>query len=321
MSSVTNIELIPTRLGFAQGVMQAAERNERIILIGSDVTASLGLADFPRRFPRQFVSLGIAEQNAASVAAGLALEGFRPIFASYATFATTRALDQIRVSICYTSAPVLIGGAHAGISVGPDGATHQALEDMATMRVLPGMTVVSPCDANQTAAATLHLLTAPMEGPAYIRFGREAVPNFTDPEGAFSLSSAVALTEGAHLTIVATGHLVWHALQAARSLARVGVEVRVINVSTIKPLAPSLAPMLREAQHPILTVEEHQAAGGLGAAVAESLAGVAHAPLQMLGVRDAFGQSGAPSELMRRYHLTEDDIHRAALALLREAPS
>lgn len=316
MASIPTPEFLPTRLGFARGVLEAAERNSRVILIGSDVTGSLGLAEFPKKFPKQFISLGIAEQNAAAVAAGLALSGYQPIFATYATFATTRALDQIRVSICYNSTPVLIGGAHAGISVGPDGATHQALEDMANMRVLPNMTVISPCDANQAAAATFQLLTQPLSRPVYVRFGREAVPNFTDPKAPFILSRAEVLRAGTQISLVATGHMVWHVLQAAKLLEKRGISARVINVSTIKPFDSTFLTLLTAPRHPIVTVEEHQVSGGLGSAVAESLSGIQHAPLKMLGVYDSFGQSGSPAELMERYRLTEKDIAAEALSFL-----
>lgn len=299
--------------------MAAAERDARVILLGSDVTGSLGLADFASRFPRQFISLGIAEQNAAGVAAGLALAGLRPVFATYATFATTRALDQIRVSICYNGAPVLIGGAHAGISVGPDGATHQALEDIATTRVLPGMRVVSPCDANQTTAATLALLTAEHPEPTYIRFGREAVPNFTDPAAPFELGAPITLATGKDVTIVATGHMVYHALVAADILAERGVSAEVINVHTIKPLPDSFVATLAQARRPIVTVEEHQAAGGLGSAILEGLAPYGAPPVAVMGVHDTFGQSGSPEALMVAYYLTGQDIAKRAQELLAAA--
>lgn len=346
------VKLRPTRAGFAKAVLDAAELNNRIVVLGSDVTGSLLLTEFKERYPDRFISLGIAEQNAAAVAAGLALEGFSPIFATYATFSTTRALDQIRVGICYNNASVLVVGAHAGISVGPDGATHQALEDIAVMRALPNMRVYSPADSTEAYSLTLSLLAGERAnaGPCYLRIGREPVPDsprekryksYRDDIGSIFDSEPPKLVDR-DATILATGHMVWHSEQAALSLRQLGFNVEVQNVNTIKPLGfddgceiwasaqegvcrphdelcvfeDRLADIIRHSRV-VVTVEEHQVAGGLGSAVAELMAreGILK-PLRMVGIDDTFGQSGAPLELYDYYHLTPNDIALAVSVLL-----
>lgn len=346
------VKLRPTRAGFAKAVLDAAELNNRIVVLGSDVTGSLLLTEFKERYPDRFISLGIAEQNAAAVAAGLALEGFSPIFATYATFSTTRALDQIRVGICYNNASVLVVGAHAGISVGPDGATHQALEDIAVMRALPNMRVYSPADSTEAYSLTLSLLAGERAnaGPCYLRIGREPVPDsprekrfksYRDDIGGIFDSETPKLVDR-DATILATGHMVWHSEQAALSLRQLGFNVEVQNVNTIKPLGfddgceiwasaqegvcrpheelcvfeDRLADIIRHSRV-VVTVEEHQVAGGLGSAVAELMAreGILK-PLRMVGIDDTFGQSGAPLELYDYYHLTPNDIALAVSVLL-----
>ncbi|MEZ5196513.1 MAG: transketolase C-terminal domain-containing protein [Bacteroidales bacterium] len=224
-----------TKQGFGEGVLEAGKMNSRIVGIGADITASVGMNHFAEAFPERFFSLGIAEQNCVGVSAGFALDGKVPVFSTYGVFAAMRATDQIRISVCYNNLHVVIGGAHAGISVGPDGATHQALEDIAIMRVLPNMTVVSPCDATQTKIATLKAINE-LEGPVYIRFGREAVPDFTQNDQPFAIGKGQLLKDGNDISIIATGHPVWEALQAAYQLENEGIDARVTNIHTIKPI-------------------------------------------------------------------------------------
>lgn len=301
-----------TREGFARGVLAAAYEDQRVVVLGADVTGSLFLTPFRENHPDRFISVGIAEQNAASVAAGLALSGFRSLFATYATFATTRALDQIRVSICYNNAPVVIAGAHAGLSVGPDGATHQALEDIAVMRSLPNMTVVAPCDSNQAQAVTHYALRHHTHGPIYIRLGRAAMPNFTDPKAPFQLGKGTLFSYGDALTVATTGTTLWAALQAARQLAEEeGIGVRVLSLPTIKPLDEELLGSCFRETAGFITVEEHQLNGGLGGAIAEFIGQAGGRPLRMMGVKDQFGESGAPEELLAKYGLDAPSIAEA----------
>ena len=257
----------PTKTGFGEGLAFAGEIVKELVCLGADITASVGMNYFSEKFPDRFISLGIAEQNCAAVAAGLALAGKIPVFSTYGVFAAQRATDQIRVSICYNKLHVIIGGAHAGISVGPDGATHQALEDIATMRVLPNMTVLSPCDATQTRLAIIAAIRE-LNGPVYIRFGREPVPDFTTDDQDFTVGKAQLLQGGEDLTIIACGHMVWEAIRAAEILETENIRAAVINMHTIKPIHKEA--IIGAAQHTgaILTAEEHQVIGGLGGAVA-----------------------------------------------------
>ena len=235
MNIFTNKKDKATRFGFGEGVLEAAKLNPSIVGIGIDITASVSMDLFANYFPDRFLSLGIAEQNAVGVAAGLALSGKVPILSTYGVFAALRTTDFIRVSVCYNNLHVIIGGAHAGISVGPDGATHQALEDIAIMRTLPNMTVLSPADATQARAMTVKAINE-LTGPVYIRFGREPVPDFSNQNMELSIGKGQTLKEGNDLTIVATGHMVWEALQAAYSMEKKGIQARVINMHTIKPI-------------------------------------------------------------------------------------
>lgn len=305
----------PTRFGFGEGVRDAASNNKNVVGLGADITASVCMNLFADDFPSRFYSLGIAEQNCVSVASGFALTGLIPVFSTYGVFASMRAADQIRVSVCYNNLHVIIGGAHAGISVGPDGATHQALEDIAVMRVLPNMTVLSPCDATQARLATMAAINQ-LGGPVYIRFGREAVPDFTLPETPFEIGKGQLLREGSDLTVVATGNLVWHALQAAEELADSNIDVRVINIHTIKPIDKDILIEAARSTGAVLTAEEHQIAGGLGSAVAEVLVENCPVPMAFVGMRDSFGESGKPEELMEKYGLSTAGIVSKALELI-----
>ncbi|HPR58030.1 MAG TPA: transketolase C-terminal domain-containing protein [Bacteroidales bacterium] len=306
---------IATKVGFGQGVLEAARLNPHVLAIGADITSSVSLDLFREAYPDRFISLGIAEQNCMAVAAGLALAGKIPVFSTYGVFSALRTTDQVRISVCYNNVHVIIGGAHAGISVGPDGATHQALEDIAIMRVLPNMSVFSPCDATQakliTRAAILEL-----RGPAYIRYGREAVPDFTDENQKIELGKGQELKSGTDLTIIATGHMTWEALQAAWLLEKKKLSARVINIHTIKPLDKEIILKAASETGAIITAEEHQLYGGFGSAVAEVLVQNHPVPVEMIGMPDCFGESGQPSELMEKYGLTASNIVNAALKIL-----
>lgn len=291
-----------TKTGFGEGVLAAAQANPNVVGLGADITASVGMNLFADAFPERFFSMGIAEQDCVATAAGLALSGKVPVFSTYGVFAAHRANDQIRISVCYNNVHVVIGGAHAGVSVGPDGATHQALEDIATMRVLPNMTVISPCDATQTKIAVQKAINE-LDGPVYIRFGREAVPDFTDENQDFEIGKAQVVHEGRQITIVATGHEVWEALKAADMLETMGLSARVINMHTIKPLDGDILLKAATETRMIFTIEEHQITGGLGSAVAEFLA--EHHPIRVvrIGMNDRFGESGQASALVHKYNL------------------
>lgn len=297
----------PTKSGFGEGVLEAGKHHPELMALGADITASVGLDLFAKTFPERFFSLGIAEQNCAGVAAGLALSGKIPVFSTYGVFAALRSADQIRVSICYNNLHVIIGGAHAGISVGPDGATHQALEDIAIMRVLPNMTVLSPCDATQAKLLTLKAI-GELKGPVYIRFGREAVPDFISETIETEIGKGQILKDGTDVSLIASGHMVWEALQASYMLGKQGVEARVINIHTIKPIDKQIIIDAARQTKRIVTIEEHQVYGGFGSAVAEVV--VQHHPMRMkmIGINDTFGESGQPAELMKKFKLNAEDI-------------
>ncbi len=296
-----------TRLGFGEGIAEAGGLYPNLVVLGADITSSVGLNLFAERYPDRFFSFGIAEQNIAAVAAGMALTNKIPVFSTYGVFAAFRAADQIRISICYNNAKVIIGGAHAGISVGPDGATHQALEDIAVIRSLPNITLISPADANQAKAATLAAIKQ-VNGPVYIRFGREPVPNFTEPNQTFEVGKGEILKNGTDVAIVATGHMVWEALMAARTLSLQGINAMVVNIHTIKPIDKTLLIHTAQTTGLIVTVEEHQVHGGLGSAVAEVLSQEYPVPIKIIGMPDCFGESGTPAELLQKYGLNADAI-------------
>jgi len=300
----------PTKSGFAEGVVKAAGLYAEIVGLGADITASVGMDQFAKKYPERFFSLGIAEQNCVGVAAGLALSGKLPVFSTYGVFAALRTTDQIRISLCYNQVHVIIGGAHAGISVGPDGATHQALEDIAIMRVLPNMTVLSPCDATQAALAVMAAVQQ-VKGPVYLRFGREAVPDFTTEELSFIVGKGQTMLEGSDVTVIATGHMVWEALQAAEQMKADGISVRVINLHTIKPIDKELIAKAARETGAIVTAEEHQVLGGLGGAVAEVVAVTTPVPMEFVGMPDCFGESGKADELMDKYGLRAINICEA----------
>jgi transketolase len=300
-----------TRDGFGKGLVEAAERDPHVVALSADLTESTRVEEFKKKFPERFIEVGVAEQNLAALAAGFAEYGKVPFITSYATFSPGRNNEQIRTTICINNVHVVVCGMHAGVSVGPDGATHQALEDMGLMRMLPHMTVISPCDSEEARKATLS--AAVINGPVYLRFGREKTPIITSTETPFTVGKANVLYGGdsARCAIFATGPLVYHALLAARDLEGQGMPVRVINVHTIKPLDRET--IIREAKNAraVVTVEEHQVAGGLGSAIAEVLVQEAPVPMEFIGVHDEFGQSGEPSELIAHYGMDAAHIGEA----------
>jgi transketolase len=307
MAKLVNRGNKATKTGFGEGLLEAGIANGSVVAVGADITASVGVDLFASKFPSRFISLGIAEQNCVGVAAGMALAGKIPVFATYGVFSALRTTDQVRISLCYNNLHVIIGGAHAGVSVGPDGATHQALEDIAMMRVLPNMTVLSPCDATQARLAVIAAVEQ-CSGPVYLRFGREAMPDFTTTEMGFAIGKAQLLHHGNDLAIITTGHMTWEALRAAYELEKEGILARVLNIHTIKPLdQTALVEAARECGA-IVTAEEHQVAGGLGSAVSEVISKYHPVPMEFVGMNDRFGESGPPLELMRKFGLTAENI-------------
>lgn len=305
------------KTGFGEGLAEAGRHNRNVIGLGADITASVGMNLFAEKYPERFFTMGIAEQNCVGVAAGMALAGKIPVFSTYGVFAALRTADHIRISLCYNNLHVVIGGAHAGISVGPDGATHQALEDIAVMRVLPNMTVISPCDATQTRLATIAAIEQ-LDGPVYLRFGREPVPDFSSPDQNFKIGKGDLLRSGDDLTIIATGHLVWEALLAADQLVADGISTRVINLHTIKPVDEEIIVRAAIETGLIITAEEHQIIGGLGSTVAETVTRHHPVPIGMVGMNNRFGESGRPEELLARYGLNAAGIYNKAHQLLRK---
>ena len=296
-----------TKAGFGEGLLEVGIAKSSVVAIGADITASVGVDLFASQFPARFISLGIAEQNCVGVAAGMALMGKIPVFATYGVFSALRTTDQVRVSLCYNNLHVVIGGAHAGVSVGPDGATHQALEDIAIMRVLPNMTVLSPCDATQARLAVIAAVEQ-CRGPVYLRFGREAMPDFTAVDMGFDIGKAQLLHDGNDLAIMATGHMTWEALRAAYELEKEGIMARVLNIHTIKPIDESALLEAARECGAIVTAEEHLVAGGLGSAISEVISKNHPVPIEFVGMNDHFGESGSPRELMIKFGLTAENI-------------
>ncbi|NLK51622.1 MAG: transketolase family protein [Syntrophomonadaceae bacterium] len=306
---------IATRDAYGKALVRLGERHPQIVVLDADLSKSTKTAEFARVYPERFFQVGIAEQNLMGTAAGLALTGKIPFASTFAVFATGRAFEQIRNSIAYPCLKVRIAATHAGISVGEDGASHQAIEDIAIMRALPHMTVVVPADARETEKAVEALLN--WEGPAYLRMGRLALPAVYEEDYSFSLGRAVQLRAGADATIIACGLMVYEALQAAEVLAREGIEVRILNMHTIKPLDEEA--VLRAAQETgaIVTAEEHSIIGGLGSAVAEVLSEKHPVYLYRLGLRDCFGESGAPGALLKKYGLTATNLVEATRSVIK----
>lgn len=301
----------PTRDGFGAGLVEAAAADPRVVALCADLTESTRMEEFKKKFPERFVEVGVAEQNLAALGSGFAAFGKIPFITSYATFSPGRNNEQIRTTISINQVPVKIAGSHAGVSVGPDGATHQALEDIALMRVQPHMTVVSPCDAEEARKATIAI--AKTNSPTYIRLGREKTPVMTTAETPFEFGKANVVWKGEapQVAIFATGPLLFNALSAARDLEGQGIFATVINVHTIKPLDEETIADEAKKAGAVVTVEEHQIAGGLGSAIAELLGQKAPVPIEFIGVHDQFGQSGTPAELIQHYKLDAPSIVEA----------
>jgi len=308
VDDISTVEMKGDRDGFGEAMMDLGKRNEKVVALCADLRESLRLESFANEYSSRFFEVGVAEQNLIGVASGLALEGFIPFAASYAVFSPGRSWDQIRVSVAYTNANVKVVGGHTGISVGPDGPTHQAMEDIAMMRVLPNMVVVVPCDAAQARKATMAL--AEYKGPAYLRLSRPKNAVFTSKGATFEIGKAQILREGKDLTVVGCGPVLYAVLLAAEEL-KGEIDVEVINMHTIKPL--DIETLVRSAKKTgkVLTVEEHQISGGLGGAVAEVLSEMLPTKMKRLGMRDAFGESGDPDELLSKYGLDREAMVRA----------
>jgi transketolase len=303
---MTNTGNKDTRSGFGAGLYELGTINPNVVALCADLIGSLKMEKFAESFPDRFFQTGIAEANMMGVAAGLAVTGKIPFAGTFAEFATGRVYDQLRQSVCYSQANVKIAASHAGITLGEDGATHQTMEDLALARALPHMTVVNPCDYNQTRLATL--AAARWEGPLYLRFGRPSVPNFTPVDGPFEIGKAWMIQPGEDLTILATGHLVWEALEALKILAQKGIRAELINIHTICPLDEKAIIESARKTGSVVTAEEHLVTGGLGEAVAGLLARHNPVPMRMVAMEEGFGQSGTPRELMDLYGLNAAGI-------------
>lgn len=303
-----------TRSGFGDGLTELGKTNENVVALCADLTGSLKMGDFKDNHPERFFQIGIAEANMMCIAAGMTIGGKIPFTGTFANFSTGRVYDQIRQSIAYSDKNVKICASHAGITLGEDGATHQILEDIGLMKMLPGMTVINTCDYNQTKAATLAI--AEHHGPVYLRFGRPKVANFTPADQKFEIGKAVQLTEGTDVTIIATGHLVWEALQAAETLEAEGISAEVINIHTIKPLDEEAILASVAKTGCVVTAEEHNFLGGLGESVARTLALNTPAPQEFVATQDTFGESGTPAQLMEKYGLNAASIVKASQKVL-----
>lgn len=301
MQKYSYSEMKDTRSGFGAGLTELGKTNPQVVALTADLTGSLKMNDFAKNHPKRFFQAGIAEANMIGMAAGLALAGKIPFTGTFANFSTARVYDQIRQSVAYSEKNVKICASHAGLTLGEDGATHQTLEDIGMMKMLPGMVVINPCDYNQTKAATLAI--ADYKGPVYLRFGRPKVPVFTPADQKFEIGKALQLTEGSDVTIIATGHLVWESLQAAEQLEAKGISAEVINIHTIKPLDEEAILKSVKKTGCVVTAEEHNIMGGLGESVARVLAQHYPVPQEFVAVQDSFGESGTPSELMAKYGL------------------
>jgi len=317
ISDLTKPETVPTRDGYGKGLVEAGEKDERVVVICADLTESTRSHWFAEKFPERFIELGVAEQNMALVASGMANYGKIPFISSYATFSPGRNNEQIRTNVCINNVPVKIAGHHAGISVGPDGATHQALEDIAIMRVIPRMVVVVPCDAIEAEKATVG---AAFNGqPTYIRFGREKSPVFTTKDTPFEIGRAETLRDGKDVAIIGCGMLLYNALVAAEELAGEGTDCMVINSHTVKPIDEKTIAEAAQKTGAVVSVEEHQVNGGLGSAVAEVLSKNYPVPQEYIGVQDRFGESGNPDELIEAFEMGVGSIKEAVKrAILRK---
>ena len=309
MKQYTYTEKKDTRSGFGAGLSALGKTNPNVVALCADLTGSLKMDAFAKDHPERFFQVGIAEANMIGMAAGMTIGGKIPFTGTFANFSTGRVYDQIRQSVAYSEKNVKICASHAGLTLGEDGATHQILEDIGLMKMLPNMTVINPCDFNQTKAATIAI--AAHHGPVYLRFGRPTVPNFTPADQVFEIGKAVMLNEGKDVSIFATGHLVWKAIEAGQQLAEMGINAEIINIHTIKPLDAQAIIQSVKKTRCVVTAEEHQKNGGLGDSIAQLLATQFPAPIEMVAVNDTFGESGTPDQLMTKYGLDAINIVEA----------
>jgi len=308
-------EMKATRDGYGEGLVALGEKNPQVVVLSADLTDSTRASMFKERFPERFFTMGVAEADMIGIAGGLSLVGKVPFCCSLGVFASGRVWDQIRITICYSNLNVKIGGSHGGISVGADGATHQSLEDISLMRVLPNMKVVVPCDAMETKKATIQ--AGEVFGPVYIRFGRPPVPVITTQDTPFLIGKAITMREGKDVTIFACGIMVYEALEAANGLDKKGISARVINLHTVKPIDEEIIFKTAKETGAIVTAEEHQLSGGFGSAVTEVVAKQFPVPVEMVGIKDRFGESGSVQELMQDFGLTRFDIIKAVERVLK----
>lgn len=316
MKKYTFTEKKDTRSGFGAGIAEVGKSNPNVVALCADLVASLKLDAFIKNNPQRFIQCGIAEANMIGVSAGLALSGYIPYATTFANFGSGRVYDQIRQSVAYSGTNVKICVSHAGLTLGEDGATHQILEDVAMMRSMPEMTVINPCDYNQTKAATIAI--ADYKGPVYLRFGRPVVPVFTDANQKFEIGKAWTVNEGTHVSIFATGHLVWEAILAGEMLEKEGIDAEIINIHTIKPLDEDAIIKSAAKTRCVVTAEEHQLNGGLGDAVCQVLSRNLPTPIEMIGVNNSFGESGTPAELMKKYGLDAVNIVNAVKKVIQK---
>ena len=319
MKKYTYTEKKDTRSGFGAGLSELGKTNPNVVALCADLTGSLKMDAFAKDYPERFFQIGIAEANMMGIAAGLTIGGKIPFTGTFANFSTGRVYDQIRQSIAYSNKNVKICASHAGLTLGEDGATHQILEDLGLMKMLPGMVVINPCDYNQTKAATIAI--ADYKGPVYLRFGRPSVPNFTPSDQNFEIGKALLLNEGTDVTIFATGHLVWKAIEAGEQLAALGINAEIINIHTIKPLDNSAVIASVKKTRCVVTAEEHQMNGGLGDSIAQLLSLEMPTPIEMVAVHDSFGESGTPEQLMIKYGLDTVNIVEAVKKVMSRKPS
>lgn len=303
-----------TRSGFGVGLHEAGKKNDKVVALCADLVGSLKMDAFIKDFPNRFFQVGIAEANMMGIAAGMTIGGSIPFTGTFANFSTGRVYDQIRQSIAYSGKNVKICASHAGLTLGEDGATHQILEDIGMMKMLPGMTVINPCDFNQTKAATLAI--ADYEGPVYLRFGRPVVPVFTDADQVFEIGKAWMVNEGTDVTIFATGHLVWEAIQAGEKLEQMGIDAEIINIHTVKPIDEEAILRSVAKTRCVVSAEEHNRLGGLGDSLAQVLVKNDPVPMEYVAVDDSFGESGKPDLLMKKYGLDAENIIKAVQKVL-----
>jgi len=311
MKKYTFTEKKDTRSGFGDAMTELGKTNPNVVALCADLTGSLKLEKFQQLYPERFFQVGIAEANMISIAAGLTIGGKIPFTSTFANFSTGRVYDQIRQSVAYSEKNVKICASHAGLTLGEDGATHQILEDLGLMKMLPGMVVINPCDYNQTKAATKAI--AEYVGPVYLRFGRPAIPVFTDADQKFEIGKAWMVNEGKDVSIFATGHMVWEAIKAGEILAEKGIDAEIINIHTIKPLDEKAILDSVKKTGCAVSAEEHNILGGLGESIARTLGVNLPSPLELVGTKDTFGESGTPDQLMEKYGLTANDIVAASL--------